>query len=70
MFLLFNMISFVVVCRLPAVIGVCDLTLSPQLLQSGLIKYWTILCCDSAGHNLSVLFQRSMKDRTRFIMLT
>ena len=33
-------------------------------LCSDLIKYWRIICCDLAGFDLSVLFQRSGERRT------
>ena len=36
-----------------------------RLLRSDLIKYWRIICCDLAGFDLSVLFQRSGEGRTR-----
>ena len=36
-----------------------------RLLHSDFIKYWKIICCDLSGFNLSVLFQRSLEDRTR-----
>ena len=35
------------------------------LLRSDLIKYWKIICCDVAGCDLTVLFQRSLEERTR-----
>ena len=36
-----------------------------RLLRSDLIKYWKVVCCDSEGFDLSVLFQRSREERTR-----
>ena len=36
-----------------------------RLLRSDLIKYWKIVCCESEGFDLSVLFQRSQEERTR-----
>jgi hypothetical protein len=36
-----------------------------RLLRSDLIKYWRILCCNTEGYDLSVLFQRSLGGRTR-----
>ena len=31
-----------------------------RLLRSDLIKYWRILCCNTEGYELSVLFRRSL----------
>jgi hypothetical protein len=36
-----------------------------RLLRAGLIKYWKVLCCDTEGYDLNVLFQRAMDVRTR-----
>jgi hypothetical protein len=36
-----------------------------RLLRTDLIKYWRILCCDTEGFDLSILFQRSLDGRTR-----
>ena len=34
-------------------------------MRSDLIKYWKTLCCELPGFDLSVLFQRSLEERTR-----
>lgn len=36
-----------------------------RFLRSDLIKYWKILCCDTAGCDLSAMFQRSEVGWTR-----
>ncbi len=36
-----------------------------RFLRSDLIKYWKILCSDSEGYDLSVMFQRSLLEHAR-----
>ena len=36
-----------------------------RLLRSDLIKHWKTLCCELPGFDLSVLFLRSLEERTR-----
>ena len=33
-----------------------------RLLRSDLIKYWKIICCDVAGCDFTVMFQRSLEN--------
>ena len=36
-----------------------------RLLRADLIKYWKIMCFDESAFDLSVMFQRSIEERTR-----